>query len=908
MLSWMEIDTRAAAFAARWRECTGDERQYGQTFEKDFMQVFGVDWLDGLHEYQLRLLDGSIAYVDYLLPGKILIEMKSRGKSLGAAYSQAMSYVHALKPEEVPALLMVSDFDQIQVYSLKKDHPYKPFRVRQLKGHTRIFSLLAGYGFQAEEPTEIEVNTVASYKMARIHDTLKENGYSGHALEVFLVRLLFCLFADDTGIFEKDSFQNYIIASREDGSDLSMRLSELFWVLNTHENQRMKTLTEELGRFRYINGSIFRDPLPPASFDSKMRDALIEVSREFDWTQISPSIFGAMFQGVMDPQERRTLGAHYTSQENILKVIRPLFLDALYDEFEKSKSTTRELKAFQDKLASLHFLDPACGSGNFLIVTYQELRKLEFEVLKLLQEGHQMAMVDTLVKVKPGQFYGIEIEDFPCQVAQLSMLLMKHLMDRELSDHFGVNIIDFPIRENANIVRGNALLLDWNGICPMEWLNYIIGNPPFVGYSNQSKEQKQELEAIYVDENGQPYQSAGKIDFVAAWFFKAAEIMHNQPNVHSALVSTNSICQGEQVAWVWEPLFKRFNISIDFAYQTFKWKNAAKNAAAVHCIIVGFSEKSKSRNIKAIYEESMLCIEPMEINAYLHDAPLVFVRSRTKPLSCVSEMVYGNKPTDDGHLMLTLEERNHLLSSSPEVNDLIRPFIGAKEYIQRLEDRYCIWLAGVSPTKYAHIPFIRERIGKVKAFRLMSQKEKTRQDADSPMLFQEIRQPEQEYILVPRVSSENRKYIPMGFMPPEYICGDTNLMVPNATFYEFGILVSNVHMAWMRIVAGRLKSDYRYSAQIVYNSFLWPHADKKDKDRITETAKRILDVRQNFPDASFSVLYDNDLMPLDLRKAHQNNDHAVWEAYDRAWPIGDENACVAHLMQLYQNRLKNNIS
>ena len=357
MLSWLEIDTRAAAFAARWRGCSGDERQFGQTFEKDFMQVFGVDPLEGLHEYQLRLLDGSIAYVDYLLPGRILIEMKSRGKSLATAYAQAMSYVRALKPEEVPALVMVCDFDQVQVYNLKKDHPYKPFRVRQLKGHTRIFSQLAGYGAQAEEATEIEVNTAASYKMARIHDALKENGYSGHALEVFLVRLLFCLFADDTGIFEKDSFQHYILASRADGSDLSGRLSELFWVLNTPESSRMKTMPDELKRFRYINGSIFRDPLPPASFDGRMRNALVEVSREFDWTLISPSIFGAMFQGVMDQESRRALGAHYTSQENILKVIRPLFLDALYDEFERCKSTTRELKAFQDKLSSLHFLD-----------------------------------------------------------------------------------------------------------------------------------------------------------------------------------------------------------------------------------------------------------------------------------------------------------------------------------------------------------------------------------------------------------------------------------------------------------------------------------------------------------------------------------------------------------------------
>lgn len=357
MLSWTEIETRAAAFSTRWRDCSGDERQYGQTFEKDFMQVFGVDWLEGLHEYQVYLSDGSPNYIDYLLPGKILIEMKSKGKSLATAYSKAMSYVRALKPEEVPVLLMVCDFDQVQVWNLKKDHSYKPFRVRQLKAHTRIFSLLAGYGAEAEEATEIEVNTEASYKMARIHDALRDNGYVGHELEVFLVRLLFCLFADDAGIFEKGLFQKYIEDTREDGGDLSARLNELFWVLNTPESGRMKTLPEDLKRFRYINGSIFKDPLPPAAFDRKMREALIAVSRDFDWTQISPSIFGAMFQGVMDPEARRALGAHYTSRENILKVIRPLFLDALYDQFERSKATTKELKSFQDKLACLQFLD-----------------------------------------------------------------------------------------------------------------------------------------------------------------------------------------------------------------------------------------------------------------------------------------------------------------------------------------------------------------------------------------------------------------------------------------------------------------------------------------------------------------------------------------------------------------------
>ena len=897
MLSWTEIDNRAAAFAARWRDGQSGERQRAQTFERDFVDVFGVSHLEGLHEHPVRMPDGSPNYVDYLLPGKIMIEMKSPGKSLATAYSQAMGYVRALKPEEIPVLVMVCDFDQIQVYNLIKDHPYKPFRVRQLRNHTRIFSLLAGYGVQEEEPTEIEVNTTASYKMARIHDELRANGYSGHMLEVFLVRLLFCMFAEDTGIFEKGSFQKYIEDTRDDGSDLSGRLNELFWVLNTPEADRMRTVPEEVKRFRYINGSIFRDPLPPAAFDRKMREALIHVSREFDWTQISPSIFGAMFQGVMDPDARRALGAHYTSRENILKVIRPLFLDALYDEFEKSKATTKELHAFQDHLASLRFLDPACGSGNFLIVAYQELRRLEFEVLKLLFEGAQVHVVDMLIMVKPGQFFGIEIEDFPCQVAQLSMLLMKHLMDREVGDYFGMNIIDFPIRENVNIVRGNALRLDWNEVCPAERLNYIIGNPPFVGANIMTQEQKDEVHIVFGDND-----SVGNLDYVSCWYWKSAEMMKKNWNTHTCLVSTNSITQGEQVAILWKPLLQ-IGVKIDFAWRTFKWSNEAKGKAAVHCVIIGFSLGGHS--LKKLIFDDVQIFTADNINPYLVDAPDVIIESRSKPLCAVSNMLKGSQPTDDGHFVLSLEERNELLSQFPDAAQLIRPFIGAKEYIQGLSDRYCFWLQDVSPAKYAHIPLIRERIAKVREFRLNSRKAKTRQDADTPMLFQEIRQPESEYILVPRHSSENRRYIPLGFMPKEYICGDSNLLIPNASLFDFGILVSNIHMAWMRTVSGRLKSDYRYSAQIVYNNFVWPQLDEKQRARITETAMKILEIRQKYPDASLAVLYDNDMMPPDLHHAHQDNDRAVWEAYGKAWPIGNEAACVAHLMRLYQQKTQN---
>lgn len=898
MLTWSEIENRALAFQKRWRDCAGDERQDSQTFEKDFMEVFGVDWREGLHEHQINLRDGSIGYIDYLLPGKILMEIKSKGHSLARAYTQAMSYVQNLPPQDQPDLVMVSDFDRIEVFNLRKEHPYKPFRVSQLRHHLRIFSLLTGREADVEARTEIEVNTDASYKMARIYEAIKEFGFSEHELKIFLVRLLFCLFADDAGIFEKDIFTKYVEESRPDGSDLSMRLMMLFSILDTPPEKRMKNLSTELNHFRYINGDIFKDPLPPVSFDAATRKLLIECARDFDWTQISPSIFGAMFQGVLNPEERRALGAHYTSEQNILKVIRPLFLDDLEKEFEQSRNTTAELRAFQQKLATLKFLDPACGCGNFLIVAYKELRRLEFEVLKLLHDNLQLQIVGVrdLIKVRPDQFYGIEIEEFPCQIARVSMVLMKHLLDEEASEYFGQNLIDFPIQANASIVNANALRIDWNDVVPASDLDYIMGNPPFVGYSNQSTEQKNEILSTYIEENGKPYKTAGAIDYVAAWYFKACTYMEQYP-IEVAYVSTNSICQGEQVAEVWSPLFDRFKITINFAWLTFKWSNEAKGKAAVHCVIVGFG--LKSREEKIIFSSQGLPQSVRQINPYLVEAPNVLIKSRTQPIFPVSPMIYGSKPADGGALFLSPEEKFELVRQFPEANGLVFPFLGAREFIQRIP-RFCLWLHNVSPASYSKILPIMQRIKQVREFRLASEKAKTRDDACIPMLFQEIRQPETEYVLVPRVSSENRKYIPMGFMSANVVCGDQNLMIPDASLYEFGVLTSSAHVGWMRVVAGRLKSDYRYSAQIVYNNFPWPDPTITQKAKIEQTAQAILNAREQFPEASLADLYDELTMPIELRKAHKDNDKAVWEAYGKAWPLDDEPACVAHLMRLYQ--------
>ncbi len=903
MLTWTEIETRASAFQKNWRDCSGNEKQDDLKFIEQFLNIFGVDWQTGYPQHQIFMPNGTPNYIDYLLPGQILIEMKSKGKSLDSAHTQAMNYVQALKPEETPQLIMVCDFDQVRVFNYHKKHPYKPFKVSELRKYVRIFRLLAGYGGADEAKTEIELNTDASYKLARLHDALKEKNYVGHPLEVYLVRLLFCLFADDTGIFEKSTFRKYIEASDKDGSGLSERLMMLFSILDTPPENRMTNLSEELKRFRYIDGNLFSESLPPASFDAKMRSILLDCC-DFDWTQISPAIFGAMFQGVMNPQERRELGAHYTSEENILKVIKPLFLDELEEEFERSVSTSAELRAFQDKLASLTFLDPACGSGNFLIITYQRLRELEFKVLKLLHSNLQYDFITDHTRVSLNQFYGIEIEDFPCEIAKVSMLLMKHLMDQEVSAYFGTNFIDFPIKDNANIVKGNALRLDWNEVVPAGKLDYIMGNPPFVGYGFQTDDQKREIQSIYIDEAGKTYSSSGKIDYVAAWFFKAAQLMNAYPKIKSCFVATNSVCQGDQVEPIWKPLYDRFNLEIIYAYQTFRWSNEAKSKAAVHCVIVGFSTspisqpKTLFRNVSSsINNPEWEEIKCPSINFYLYPGPIFFITKRSTPICDVLPMITGNRPTDGGNLIIDGSEYESFLIREPEAYKYIKRFMGSREFLHN-EMRYCLWLVGASPKEINALPMVKERIRLVKETREESSDAGARKLANRPMEFRETINPPNA-IVVPLTSSENRKYIPMGFIDDSVIVSNALCIIPDGKTFEFGVLISSTHMAWMRTVAGRLKSDYRYSKDIVYNNFPWPNPTPAQKEKIEQTAQAILDARERYPEASLADLYDELTMPPDLRKAHQANDKAVWEAYGKVWPLDDEPACVAWLMSKY---------
>ena len=901
-LTWDEIQRNAIRFSKKWKDAHKEEAQ-AQAFQLDLFKVFGIEALEvGAFEYKVPKEVEGKGYIDYLWKKKIAIEMKSKGKSLDNAYDQLKNYILQLPNDEIPDLLMVCDFENTVLYHRGKG-ARKQFKTKDLHKHVRQFANIAGYETTREIEDQIEVNVKAAEKMAKLHDALKGHGYEGHDLEVYLVRLLFCLFADDTGIFQQQSFLNYLENSKEDGSDLSDRIARLFEVLNLPDVVRVKRtlLSPELKQFRYINGGLFATALPHADFDCKMRKTLLECCH-FDWNKISPAIFGAMFQGVMDKDQRRELGAHYTSEENILKLINPLFLDELWEEFDRVKIDFQQLDRFHDKISCLKFLDPACGCGNFLIITYRELRRLELEVLKMKFSSIQLILdISPLLKVNVEQFYGIEYEDFPCQIAQVGMWLMDHQMNIRAAEQFGTYYARLPLTQSATIVNGNALRIDWEGIVPKHELSYILGNPPFVGYSLQNEEQKSDVLDVCLDEKMKPIKNAGKIDYVAVWYYKAAKLMANT-NIRTAFVSTNSIVQGEQVAAVWEPLVKMFYVHIDFAYHTFIWSNDAKGKAAVHCVIVGFSSCPKGAP-KIIFRSDGTKTSAKNINAYLVDAPDVFIDSRTNPLCDVPNMVYGNKPTDGGFLFVEAEEYDEFILKEPKAKKYIRKVYGATEYINNI-DRYCLWLVDVEPNELKKMPLVIDRIEKVRKFRLASPKKATRETANTPSLFQEIRHPDSDYIIVPCHSSEKRKYIPLGFVSSDIIVNNAVLIIPNATIYHFGILTSNVHMAWVRAICGRIKSDYRYSKDIVYNNFPWPNPTEEQKTAIETAAQNVLDTRALFSHSSLADLYDPVTMPPALVKAHQNLDRIVMKAYGFSVKDTSEESCVADLLKRYQKHVE----
>ena len=890
-LSWDEIQAKAIAFSKRWKDAR-DEKSEAQSFVRAFLAVFGMEDAAAVGRFEERALrESGRGFMDYFWPKKIAIEMKTKGKDLQGAYDQLKDYVLHLPAEDIPNLLMVCDFENIVLYR-RTTGVKSQFKTKDLHKNVRKFADIAGYETTREIEAHIEVNVKAAEKMAKLHDALKNHGYEGNYLEIYLVRLLFCLFADDTGIFPRQSFLNYIENSKKDGSDLSDRIARLFEILNVPDEVRAKRtlLSAEIKQFRYINGNLFKDSLPFADFDEKMRATLLDCCR-FDWNKISPAIFGAMFQGVMDKTQRRELGAHYTSEENILKLINPLFMDELRREFDRVKTDPIALDRFHEKISLLKFLDPACGCGNFLIVTYRELRLLELELLKMkVQDRHQLKLdISPLLKVNVEQFYGIECEDFPCQVAQVGMWLIDHQMNLRVSEEFGAYYVRLPLEQSATIVHGNALRIDWKSVVPKEELSYILGNPPFIGHQYRSAEQQEDMKIVYKSSD-----KFGKLDYVCCWYQKAIAFMAGT-HIHAAFVSTNSIVQGESVSIMWKPIFEQ-GFEISFAYTPFIWSNEAKGKAAVHCVIVGFAQNGNIQ-IKRIYGHDTV-IEADNINGYLLPAPNVFIQSRGKPLIAgMPEMSKGSQPTDGGYLIFSQTEYDALISEFPQTAQWLRRYISGEDLINN-KIRYCLWLKGVSPIEYRSIQPIMVRLEKVAECRRKSPTASVRQDAETPMLFTQIRHSETRFLAVPEVSSERRKYVPIGFLEPTVIASNQIYILPDATFYMFGILTSNAHMAWVRVVCGRLEMRYRY-APAVYNNFPWPDATNEQKAEIEKLAQAVLDARALYPESSLADLYDPLTMPPELLRAHQNLDRAVMKLYGFSAKI-TEAEIVAELMGRYR--------
>ena len=914
-LSWNEIKSRAVAFSAEWANTSSEEAD-AKPFLDAFFDVFGINRrrVSANFEYKVKKLGEKDGYIDLLWKGMILVEMKSLGKDLDKALQQAKDYCHGLPDSELPQCILVCDFQRFRLVNLQAandEAAVQTFVLADLVHHVTAFGFLLGFqkvNYQEQDPA----NAKAAEKMGQLHDRLKAIGYEGHALEVYLVRLLFCLFAEDTSIFERQLFQNFIEQrTAPDGSDLAAKLAELFQTLNTPPDKRFKNLDEDLAAFPYVNGRLFEEPLPMASFDTAMRLALLNCCY-VDWSKISPAIFGAMFQSVMDPQARRNLGAHYTSEKNILKLIKPLFLDQLRAEFDRIKSQKTGQKAkltqFHEKLSQLRFLDPACGCGNFLIMTYRELRLLELDVLKsLYKKGDSNLSLDISLelKIQVDQFYGIEYEEFPARIAEVAMWLIDHQMNMLISAEFGHYYVRLPLKKAANIVHGDALAVDWADIVQPNQLNYILGNPPFIGSKMMTAHQRQQVVEVF-----DGAKNSGTVDYVTAWYIKSAKYMKNT-SIRAAFVSTNSICQGEQVSTLWYEMIERHQMGIHFAHRTFKWRNEAKGNAAVYCVIVGFAPQKVVETIKSkrLFDYETVQGEAHEnlaanLNPYLVDAKNSFIHKKSSPICDVPAMNFGNMPLDGGHFLFTDEEKEAFILKEPKASLWLKPLISAKEFLNG-EKRWCLWLVDAEPNLLKQCPEVLKRIANVKKFRNESVRKQTNEKATSPGLFGEIRDFGEVYIVIPRVTSENRTYIPIGFFYKNHIVGDTCLAIPNATLYHFGVLTSPMHMAWVKTVCGRLKSDFRYSKDIVYNNFPWPTAlTDAQKAKIEKCAQAVLDARAQFKDSSLADLYHPLTMPVALIKAHQALDKVVDAAYRKA-PFETEMQRLEFLFERYESLVAN---
>ncbi len=896
-LSRIEIRRRATAFAKEWADAA-DEHAEAKSFWDGFFHVFGVPRKRvATFEHHVKKLGGADGYVDLFWPGKLVVEHKSRGRDLDRAFDQAMAYLAGLHDHELPRHIIASDFARIVVHDLESKQT-TAIALAELPKRIELFDFISGWS--APKPLEQDpVNRRAAELMARLHDELKESGYTGHALELYLVRLLFCLFADDTGIFEQQVFYDFIEGhTREDGGDLGAQLAWLFQLLNTPDDRRSKNLDDRWKDFHYINGRLFEEVLPIAVWNSGMRITLLECAT-LDWTNISPAIFGAMFQGVMDPKQRRDLGAHYTSERNILKLIGPLFLDELWAEFNRVKSSKPKLEAFHRKLTGLRFLDPACGCGNFLVITYRELRRLELEVLQVKLKGQQVTDVQHFVNLDVDRFYGIEIEEFPAQIAQVALWLTDHQMNMQVSQAFGDYMVRIPLRQSATILHGNALRTPWQSLLPEgEHYDYILGNPPFVGSKLMSAGMREDLLAVFPDVKG-----AGTLDFVCGWYGLAAQyvLQHGAQATRCAFVSTNSITQGEQVGVLWGHLLHQ-GMKIHFAHRTFRWNNEAKGVAAVHCVIIGFAAFDLPK--KRLFTYSDPGSEPTEelvqnISPYLVEGSDIVLTSRSKPLCNVPEIGIGNKPIDGGHYLFTTEERDAFLAVEPGAKKFFRRWLGSDEFINGWE-RWCLWLGEASPAELKALPEAMKRIDAVRRTRLESKSAPTRKLADTPTRFHVENMPKGNYLIIPKVSSERRLFIPIGFEQPSTLASDLVFIVPNATLFHFGVLTSTMHNAWVRFTCGRLESRYRYSKDIVYNNFPWPDQPTVAQQAAVEAAAQgVLDTRAAHAGSRLADLYDPLTMPPDLVKAHAALDKAVDKCY-RPLPFESDAKRVEFLFGLYE--------
>ncbi len=899
-LSWNEIKSRALAFSRKWEGETSEQAE-AQSFWNDFFGVFGIERRRvAVFEKQVKLVRAGEhlkrGRIDAFWKGMLLIEHKSADQDLGRAFAQAADYFEGLPERDLPRYIIVSDFARFRLYDLDADTEVE-FKLTDLHKKVRHFGFVAGYRVQEIKPQD-PVNIKAAEQMGRLHDLLKASGYTGHALELLLVRVLFCLFADDTGIFQPaQAFRTWLDErTAADGSDLGPQLAQLFQVLNQAEDLRPKTLDEQLRAFPYVNGKLFEEPLPLASFDGKMRDSLLDCCT-LDWGAISPAIFGALFQSIMDDKARRNLGAHYTSEENILKLIKPLFLDALQDEFERIKGNKNKLFEFHKKLRALTFLDPACGCGNFLVITYRELRKLELELLRVVHAGPGSRFLDIHqeLQIDVDQFFGIEIEEFPAQIAQVALWLVDHQMNVRVSEEFGLYFARIPLKTTPHVVNDNALRLDWADVLPPERCSYVLGNPPFVGAKFLDDAQRADVAQVFAGIEG-----GGLLDFVAAWYVKAARYVRGT-QIRCAFVSTNSISQGEQVGVLWGWLLAQ-GMHIHFAHRTFQWSNEARGMAAVHCVIIGFGAFQISD--KTIYEYDDIRGDPhalkaSNINPYLVDAPDVVLPRRSHPICDVPEIGIGNKPIDGGYYLFTPEEKMDFLKREPGAGKYFRRWLGADEFINNYE-RWCLWLGDCPPDELRKMPEAMKRVEAVKAFRLASKSAPTRKLAEIPTRFHVENMPTSGYLVIAKVSSERRRFVPIGFLDSRTLSSDLLFVVKGTSHYHFGILCSTTHNAWVRYTCGRLESRYRYSKDIVYNNYPWPETPSAaQKQKIEEAAQGVLDARAEFPGASLADLYDPLSMPPALVRAHHKLDAAVDATYGKRNFKNDAER-VAFLFELYQ--------